>query len=194
MKEFDSRKDLSLCEKMAIMSYRDIGYPQHAWDIDGYKRNRPNHDCDMINGYLRGKIPNSKFTKLKLKYLKYLIATIAHAINKSSVDRKTLAVYKGVSYFPELDKYCIGHEITDKAFNSFTASEKKALEYSKKNQNGEKIIFALDLKKGDKAIYIDNKEKEWLIQKKSRYIVTRISHFKNSKIWGKAIIYYLRLT
>ncbi len=191
MLSFDSRKDLSLCEKMAIMSYRDIGYPQHVWEIDGYKRNRPNHDCDMINGYLRGKIPKSKFTKLKLKYLNYLIATIAHAIDKSRVDRKLFTVYKGVSYFPELDKYCIGHEITDKAFSSFTTSKKKALEYAGVNADGEKIIFVLTLKKGDKAIYVDDTEQEWLVQKENTFIVKDIAHSTNTE-WGRAILYYLR--
>lgn len=191
MLSFDSRKDLSLCEKMAIMSYRDIGYPQHIWKI-GLKGKRSNIDCDVINGYLRGKIPESRFTKLKLKYLKYLIATIAHAINKSSVDRKTLAVYKGVSYFPELDKYCIGHEITDKAFSSFTTSKKKALEYAGVNANGEKIIFVLTLKKGDKAIYVDDTEQEWLVQKENTFIVKDIAHSTNTE-WGRAILYYLRL-
>ncbi len=192
MQQFDNRKDLSLCEKMAIMSYRYIGYPQHIWKI-GLKGKRSNIDCDVINGYLRGKIPESRFTKLKLKYLKYLIATIAHAINKSSVDRKTLAVYKGVSYFPELDDLSVDDKFVDMAFNSFSTSEKKALEYSKKNKTGENIIFALELKRGDKAVYMDNVEHEWLVQRGSKYHIVRIGKFEKSKIWGKAIIYYLRL-
>ena len=147
----------------------------------------------MINGYLRGKIPNSKFTKLKLKYLKYLIATIAHAINKSSVDRKTLAVYKGVSYFPELEKYTLDYTVTDMAFNSFSASEDRAFKYSGKNSKGQRIVFALELKRGDKAVYIDDVENEWLVQKGSCYGVVDIREYSNYKSHGKAIIYYLRL-
>ncbi len=192
MLPFKSRKDLTDYEKTALKCYRDLEYPQHTWSYK-LRNNRPNTDCDIINGFLRGTIAKTKFKVKELRVLKSLIRAITRAINKSIVS-SNFTVYKGVSYFPELKKYIVNYSVVDMAFNSFTTSEKKALEYSKKNQNGEKIIFALDLKKGDKAIYIDNKEKEWLIQKKSRYIVTRISHFKNSKIWGKAIIYYLRLT
>jgi hypothetical protein len=80
------------------------------------------------------------------------------------------------------------------AFNSFSTSEKKAIEYSTtKNRNGEKIIFALELNRGDKAVYMDNVEHEWLVQRGSKYHIVRIGKFEKSKIWGKAIIYYLRL-
>ena len=193
MQQFDNRKDLSLCEKMALMCYRDIGYPQHVWRRIKIKGIRSNVDCDVMNGYLRGKIKESKFPKLNFKYLKYLIATITHIIEKSRVDRELFTVYKGVSYFPELEGYSVNKTFTDRAFSSFSTSEKKALEYSKENKKGEKIIFALELKRGDKAVYMDNVENEWLVQRGSKYHIVRIGKFEKSKIWGKAIIYYLKL-
>ena len=193
MQQFDNRKDLSLCEKMALMCYRDIGYPQHIWEID-IEGVRENIDCDVMNGYLRGKIPKSKFTKLKLKYLSYLITTITRIIDKSRVDRKLFTVYKGVSYYPELENYTVDNSVTDLAFNSFSTSENRAFKYSGKNSKGQKIILALDLKRGDKAVYIDNKEHEWLVQRGSHYAVTDVREYSNYKSRGKAIVYYLRLT
>ena len=193
MQQFDNRKDLSLCEKMALMCYRDIGYPQHIWEID-IEGVRENIDCDVMNGYLRGKLQKPMFTKLNFKYLKYLIATITRIIEKSRVDRKLFTVYKGVSYFPELKDYIVDNVVIDEAFNSFSTSEKKAFEYSKKNRKGEKIIFALELKKGDKAVYMDNEEHEWLVQRGSHYAVTDVREYSQYKSFGKAIIYYLRLT
>ena len=191
MLPFKSRKDLTKYEKTALMCYRDLEYPQHTWSYK-LRNNRPNTDCDIINGYLRGTIAKTKFKVKELRALKSLIRAITRAINKSIVS-SNFTVYKGVSYFPELKNYIKNKRVVDKAFNSFTTSSKKALEYSGKNKNGESIIFALQLNKGDKAVFIDNKEKEWLIQKHSCYQVMEIRHLKKSKIWGKAIIYYLKL-
>ncbi len=192
MLPFKSRKDLTKYEKTALMCYRDLEYPQHTWSYK-LRNNRPNTDCDIINGYLRGTIAKTKFKVKELRALKSLIRAITRAINKSVVRRK-FTVYKGVSYFPELKKYIVDNVIIDEAFNSFSTSEDKAFEYSKKNRKGEKIIFALELKKGDKAIYIDNIEKEWLIQRGSHYTVMDVKHYSKYKSWGKAIFYYLRLT
>lgn len=192
MLPFKSRKDLTDYEKRALMCYRDLEYPQHVWSYK-LRTKRPNTDCDIINGYLRGTIVKTKFKVKELRALKSLIRAITRAINKSVVSRK-FTVYKGVSYFPELKKYIVDNVVIDEAFNSFSTSEKKAFEYSKKNRKGEKIIFALELKKGDKAVYMDNKEHEWLVQRRSHYAVTDVRVYSNYKTYGKAIIYYLRLT
>lgn len=191
MLSFKSRKDLTKYEKTALMCYRDLEYPQHTWSYK-LRNNRPNTDCDIINGYLRGTIAKTKFKVKELRALKSLIRAITRAINKSIVS-SNFTVYKGVSYFPELKNLIEGKIFIDKGFNSFTTSTEKAKEYSGKNAKGEKIIFTLDLKKGDNALYIDNKEKEWLIQKNCHYRVIRIIRYVNSKLWGNAIIYYLKL-
>ena len=192
MLPFEKRKDLTKFEKIALRCYRDLDYLQHVWSFK-LKNKRPNTDCDMINGFLRGTIAKTKFKLKDLRILRSLILRIFKAIKKSGVDCDTLTVYKGVSYYSELKRYVVGKTVIDKAFNSFTASEKKALEYSRKNKQGERIILALDLKKGDKAIYMDDVENEWLIQKNRKYLVIKIAHYVDSVPWGKAIIYYLRL-
>ncbi|WP_042705648.1 ADP-ribosyltransferase [Methanomicrobium mobile] len=194
MEEFDKRTDeLTTNEISALKHYRDLNFQQYNWSINLEKK-RPNTDCDVINGYLRGDFVKSDFPKAELKCLKSLIRAITRAINKSGVDLKKLTVYKGVGNFKKLKKYAVGKTVIDKGFSSFSTSEGKALEYSGKNSNGENIIFLLKLKKRDKAIYLDEIEDEWLIQKHSHYLVMDIRQYVKSKIWGKAIVYYLRLT
>lgn len=191
MEEFGKRKDLTKHEKSALRHYRDLGFPQHKWSFK-LGTNRPNTDCDMINGYLRGTIPESRFRFKEVDYLKSLITAIETAIDKSIVDRK-FTVYKGLKYFSKLTKYIKGKSVIDLGFNSFSTSIDKALEYSGKNAKGEHILFGLDLKSGDHALYIDEKEDEWLIQKGSEFQVYAIRHVKRPDIIGKAIIYYLKL-
>lgn len=193
MDPFYKRKDLTLNEISALKHFRDLEYPQYKW-LYKLRTNRPNTDCDMINGYLRGNIPKSKLRDMEIHLLKRLIRAITRAINKSSVDRKRFMVYKGVAYFEGLKKYVKGKTIVNKAFSSFSTSKKMALKYAGKNPNGEKIIFALWLKKGNKAIYIDEKEGEWLIQKHSHYSIMEIRRYDHHRFWGKAIIYYFKLT
>ncbi len=186
-------KQLTTDEISAIRHYRDLNKKQYKWENVKLKTNRPNKDCDVINGYLRGDIPKSQFTKAEFERLQLLINSISSAIEKSSVDHDELTVYKGVSEFKGLKKYVEGKKVRDKGFSSFSTSEEMALRYAGKNAKGEKIIFALELKRGDKAVYIDNVENEWLIQKGCKYYVTKITPYTESELWGKAIVYYLRL-
>lgn len=187
-------KQLTTDEISAIRHYRDLNKKQYKWENVKLKTNRPNKDCDVINGYLRGDIPKSQFTKAEFERLQLLINSISSAIEKSSVDHDELLVYKGVHEFKGLKKYIEGKTIPDNGFSSFSSSEDWALKYSGENRKGEKIIFVLGLKRGDKALYIDNIENEWLVQKGSHYHVIRKIQYDDSEIWGKAIVYYLELT
>lgn len=189
---YQKRSDLTADEKDAIGHYRDLNYQQFDWSYKPEKK-RLSSDCDIINGVLRKNISISKLNSKEQTRFKQLVSHISSAVFKSKLS-KGFTVYKGLIDFDGLKDYQIGKIVEDKAFGSFSTSKEVALKYAGPNSKGELIIFILDLNRSDYAIYIDEKESEWVLPRNSKYYVADISHYEKSE-WGdsKAIIYYLRL-
>ncbi len=187
----DKRNTLGLTEKEidAVGHYRDLNHIQEKWSVDPNPK-RKSKDCDVINGYYRGTLKGLGDEEVKL--IRLYARRIQSAISKSSINSK-FTVYKGVEPFPKLKNYQVGKYTVDKGFSSFSASLEIASTYAKtKKKEDPKIIFVLVLDKGDKALYIDEKEEEWLIPRGSKYHVSNVE-LEYIEGVGKAMLYYLTL-
>lgn len=190
-KPFEERTDLTKGEIEALRCYRDKNYSQHIWSINP-NPNRPNYDCDIINGCLRHNISFKKLLKHEKSWYLSLVKRIHAAIKKSEITER-FVVYKGLKNFENLSKFKESEVFTDNGFSSFSTSLSKAKQYAGENEDGRLIYFALVLNKGDNALYIDDMEDEWLVQNRSRYLILGIDYVNNDS-FGNAIVYNIERT
>ena len=188
-KSFQNRSDLTDGEKEAIRCYRDLEYPQNTWNMKTSSRKQK--DCDVINGCLRNHVLEDSLNESDKKMYHSLVRRLTKAINKSRIKERSY-IFKGLHDFKELSKFEPGAIVTDLGFNSFSESVNIAKEYAGKNKNGEFIFFMLFINKECNALYVDRKEKEWILQRGMTYHVYGVEHV-NNKTFGKAIIYHLEL-
>lgn len=185
---YQNRRDLSQEEIRAINHYKDLINPQYKWDIKVEPEKGLGIDCQIINGILRRKYSPDMLSRRDKNRLSRTVRYINSAINKSVLS-KNLPLIKGIKRFKGLNTYKVGTTITEYAFGSYTTKPQTAKSYSGKNSKGEYIYFTVELKRGDKALYVDADEEEWILKTRCKFVVTSIEH---GTIEGcKAIIYHL---
>lgn len=177
---FMNNTRLSPENKDAVNHYRDTGVIPIPWKhkVSKTELNGVEMDCYMINGYCRGDLNKNNLDQSDVEILEYLVPTIQSAILNCKTD-KILPLQRGLSYGGWLvDNYDEGDYLADKAFGSFTSNPRVAYKYAfdKGQFNGNKLLVFLDLllKKNEKALYIDDRENEWLLPRNSIYKITEI--------------------
>lgn len=194
------RTDLTPEEKKAVGHYRDKGVKQEDWS---YKQasGKKCRDCIIFNGILRRSGVWSKLKATEQRKAMEYITQIKSAIAHSRTTRD-LELFKGVMYFPKLREYTVGKVVSDNAFGSFTTDINTANKYSGKDKTKTEryIYFRLKLPKGSRALYIDEKEEEYVLLPGMKYYVADKIQYKKAgsktSMWtakGNAIVYYLEI-
>lgn len=187
---YQTRSDLTQDEVRAINHYKDLVNPQYEWDFKPVPEKDVGIDCQIINGVLRRKYSKDLLSRRDNNRVSRTVGYINSAIKKSRLS-KNLPLIKGIKQFKGLSSYKVGMTITEYAFGSYTTNPKVATRYSGKNSKSEYIYFTVELRAGDKALYVDADEEEWILKTRCKFIVTDIEH---GAIEGhKAIIYHLEL-
>lgn len=182
---FKQNRNLSDEEIEAVTYYRDMGENNpHNWSYPIPPERKKDKDCFMINEFLRGNIPKNKLVDADKKELLKLIPNIHSAITKSFAPCE-FEVYKGMSndswITTKFDRYGrpLGNDsYIDYGFGSFSSNIDVAVNYSMKKwfdksnkYRNDKNIYLLvqTLEFGDFALYIDNREYEWLLPPNTWY-------------------------
>lgn len=188
---FTVRNDLTEEEKRALESYQDIDSPQHGWNLllpKGLK----NKDCYVINNTLRSVSVRDSMDRHDRDIVDYLILQIDSAIAKSDITEK-VDVFRGLSDPSWLEYMDVDSGFMDDAYGSFTLDINVAAKFAGTNASNEKVFLVRELEKGNRAVYMGDKEEEMLIPRRRKYVVDAIVHFdKDEFISGhKAIVYYI---
>lgn len=181
----------------ALSHYRDAGTNQINWDYFVPANRWKDRDCFMINGVLKGNILKNYLMNSDKKLLLDLIPLISSATRKNRVS-DTFTVYKGLSSdswitekFDKNGKPLENAPYMDYAFGSFTSNPKIAVKYSQKFNKKDIYLLVQTLEIGDCALYIDDKEYEWLLPENIYYSFEKknIIPLENG---GKQITYYIK--
>lgn len=187
---FTDRADLTREEIQALRYYQDIGNPQHNWDVEIPVSNE-HRDCYVINTSLRSAEFRASLSDHDRQLVNKLIDQMDSAINKSLVLNHT-DIIRGLTDPTWLEEIDAG--FVDDAYGSFTLDVAIASKFAGKNKDGEKVFLYRELKKGDKAVSLGDKEKEMLVPRGRIYVIDDIVRFDVDEFISghKAIVYYVR--
>lgn len=183
-------KAVSEGERSAARHYKDLLHPQFNWDFKPPRNlcKGVGIDCCIVNNTLRGVIDYKSLSLRDRSNFNYIVTQLTNAINKSRVITN-VKVLKGLSGSGWIEKMAVGDTFTDKAFGSFTTNTKIADKYAKRNHTGKRVYISQTLKRGFRALYLnDAGEEEYILTPNIKYIVRDITYS------GSTIIYYVERT
>lgn len=198
---YQINSSFSVNDVNAIRHYQDKSKSniQCIWDyvpLPKEKRNKKlGMDCFMMNGYLRGTLLQ-KLSEHDEKQVLELINNLDKLVDNSSVPYKSLLLYRGIEHPTSWLNKNINDDIEEYAFSSFTSSKYIAESYANKNKiSNDRVYVVTELCRGDKALYLDNLECEWLLPRNSIFQIDDILKNNYNDSNGKMmreIIYYIK--
>ncbi|WP_316559162.1 ADP-ribosyltransferase [Methanimicrococcus stummii] len=170
---YNNRKDLTNVEKVCIGNYQDVHHwnnQKHDWSFSLPKEWREKAWCYVINSCCRNSELYDLMTNEEKSLIELNIQNLDNAIQKSKAD-KDFWIYRGVSNIDWLKDSNVGGKYAEDAFGSFTLDFRKAFGYTNPENP---ILFQLKLKKGMKALYVDQAEAEILRPRRIRYYIKSV--------------------
>jgi len=185
-KPYQKRYLLKNIEKEAIAHYKDLETKPYEWD---YRNAHPEEkkskslgwDCFMINNYMRHSLKHH-LSSHDIKLIIQTICRITRAIYKSKVT-ESIDLFRGIKYKYIADAVeawengKIG-EIHEWAFESFSQSKIKAINYAIMKDPKCPILMHLVLEPGEEGLYIDDVEEERLLPPETTYRIIDVNEFE----------------
>ena len=169
---YDSWCELTDAERDAVLSFQDLGSRQDSWTVEAPD---PVHvNCSIVNSYLRFPKFRDLMSWNDVCQCEELISLLDSAVSKSVLPEglnviRGLADPRWISGLSEDDVYL------EPAYGSYSLSVDAALRYARVNDDGKMVFLARPLEKGERALYLGNKEEEMLVERGCTYAVKEIN-------------------
>ena len=188
---YDSWDLLTDAERSAVYSYQDLGLERHVWDVEA--PDDVHRTCSIINSYLRFAEFVDCMSRADVCQCEELVSLLDSAVSKSVLPEglnviRGLADSRWISGLSEDDVYL------EPAYGSYSLSVDAALRYARVNDEGKMVFLARSLEKGERALYLGNKEEEMLVERGCKYLIDEISPVEIGVLSPdyEAIVYMLR--
>ena len=188
---YDSWSVLTDAERDAVLSFQDLGSKQDSWHVCAPD---PVHvNCSIVNSYLRFPEFAGKMSSADLQLCNELILLLDSAISKSVLP-EGLNVIRGLADSRWTSQLQENETYVEDGYGSYSLSIDAALRYARVNAEGEMVFLARTLEKGERALYLGQKEEEMLVERGCEYWVEEISSVKKGLLSPvcEARVYMLR--